>query len=76
VLKPYKRYSDVMSTGQVAAAARISQQLVIRLIDAGVLPGWRLPGSRDRRVLRSKLAEWMRENKLPEEFIKELTNAQ
>ena len=55
----------VFTTGEVATICKVSQQTVIRCFDSGKLKGFRVPGSRFRRIPREKLLEFMRENQIP-----------
>ena len=50
---------DVFSTGDVAKITRTSIHTVIRWIDGGLLKGWKVPGSKFRRVSRSDLRSFM-----------------
>lgn len=56
---------DVYTTGEVAEICRVSQQTVIRCFDAGRLGGFRVPGSRFRRITRAALIQFMRDNEIP-----------
>lgn len=49
------------TTGQVARLCNVASRTVCHWIDAGHLPGYRLPGGKDRRVGREALAAFMRE---------------
>lgn len=60
-----KAAKSVFTTGEVAAMCKISQQTVIRCFDSGRLQGFRVPGSRFRRIPRDALLRFMRENKIP-----------
>jgi excisionase family DNA binding protein len=53
---------DVFTTGEVAEVCQISQQTVIRCFDNGRIKGFRVPGSRFRRVPREALIQFMKEN--------------
>lgn len=55
----------VFTTGEVARVCNISQQTVIRCFDTGRLQGFRVPGSRFRRIPREQLLLFMRENGIP-----------
>lgn len=57
--------TDTLSSGQVAQILRCSQQSAIRAIDSGAIKGFRLPGSRFRRVMAKDLREYMAKNNLP-----------
>lgn len=52
----------VFTTGEVAEICGISQQTVIRCFDGGRLKGFRVPGSKFRRIPRESLIEFMKEN--------------
>jgi excisionase family DNA binding protein len=56
---------DLFTTGDVAEICRISQQTVIRCFDAGRIEGFRIPGSKFRRIPRQKLIKFMKENDVP-----------
>lgn len=53
------------STGDVERITGFSQSMIIRLIDEGILPGIRIPGSTHRRVLRNVLVNFCRDNGVP-----------
>ncbi len=56
---------SVYTTGEVAAICKVSQQTVIRCFDSGRLKGFRVPGSRFRRIPRDNLIAFMKENEIP-----------
>ena len=56
---------NVYTTGEVAGICKISQQTVIRCFDSGKLKGFRVPGSRFRRIPRESLVQFMKENAIP-----------
>lgn len=60
---------SVYTTGEVAAICKISQQTVIRCFDNGKLKGFRVPGSRFRRIPRDSLLQFMKENDIPLEHV-------
>ena len=55
----------VFTTGEVASICNISQQTVIRCFDSGRLRGFRVPGSKFRRIPRDALIQFMKENGIP-----------
>ncbi len=55
----------VFTTGEAAKVCKVSQQTIIRCFDAGRLNGFRVPGSRFRRIPREELLRFMRENDIP-----------
>jgi excisionase family DNA binding protein len=56
---------QVFTTGEAAEICKISQQTIIRCFDSGRLHGFRVPGSRFRRIPRDELIRFMRENNIP-----------
>lgn len=55
----------VFTTGEAAEICKISQQTIIRCFDNGRLKGFRVPGSRFRRIPRESLILFMKENGIP-----------
>jgi two-component system OmpR family response regulator len=56
---------DVYTTGEAADICKVSQQTIIRCFDAGRLGGFRVPGSRFRRIPRDALIKFMKDNAIP-----------
>jgi two-component system OmpR family response regulator len=56
---------QVFTTGEAAEICKVSQQTIIRCFDSGRLSGFRVPGSKFRRIPRSELLKFMRENDIP-----------
>jgi len=56
---------SVYTTGEVADICKVSQQTVIRCFDSGRLKGFRVPGSKFRRIPRASLLEFMKSNNIP-----------
>ncbi|MEM7578077.1 MAG: response regulator [Planctomycetota bacterium] len=56
---------QVFTTGEAAEVCKVSQQTIIRCFDAGRLNGFRVPGSRFRRIPREELIRFMRDNDIP-----------
>ena len=63
------RSKSVFTTGEVADICRISQQTVIRCFDSGKLHGFRVPGSKFRRIPREALLHFMRDHDIPLEVL-------
>jgi len=59
----------VFTTGEAAKICKVSQQTIIRCFDSGQLKGFRVPGSRFRRIPRERLFEFMRENGIPTDAL-------
>ena len=55
----------VFTTGEAAKICKVSQQTIIRCFDSGQLKGFRVPGSRFRRIPREQLVNFMRDNGIP-----------
>lgn len=55
----------VFTTGEAAEICKVSQQTIIRCFDAGRLQGFRVPGSRFRRIPREELIRFMQTNDIP-----------
>lgn len=60
-----KKVKEVYTTGEVADICKVSQQTVIRCFDSGRLKGFRVPGSRFRRIPRDALVTFMKANNIP-----------
>lgn len=56
---------DVLTTGQVAKLCSVAPRTVSKWFDSGQLRGYRIPGSRDRRIPLSQLISFMRANGMP-----------
>ncbi len=59
----------VFTTGEAAKICKVSQQTIIRCFDNGSLEGFRVPGSRFRRIPRDKLFAFMRDNGIPTDAL-------
>jgi len=59
----------VFTTGEAAKICKVSQQTIIRCFDSGQLKGFRVPGSRFRRIPRDLLYKFMRENGIPTDAL-------
>jgi excisionase family DNA binding protein len=59
----------VFTTGEAAKICKVSQQTIIRCFDSGQLKGFRVPGSRFRRIPRELLYSFMRENGIPTDAL-------
>ncbi len=59
----------VFTTGEAAKICKVSQQTIIRCFDSGQLKGFRVPGSRFRRIPRDALYRFMKENSIPTDAL-------
>ena len=56
---------DVLTTGQVAKICNVAPRTVSKWFDSGQLRGYRIPGSRDRRIPLDQLVRFMRVHGIP-----------
>lgn len=56
---------DLYTTGEAAEICKISQQTIIRCFDSGRVKGFRVPGSKFRRIPHQNLVHFMKENNIP-----------
>ena len=59
----------VFTTGEAAKICKVSQQTIIRCFDSGQLKGFRVPGSRFRRIPRDQLFAFMKANGIPTDAL-------
>jgi excisionase family DNA binding protein len=59
----------VFTTGEAADICKVSQQTIIRCFDSGRLKGFRVPGSRFRRIPRDALIAFMKDNNIPPDAL-------
>ncbi len=60
---------QVFTTGEAAEVCKVSQQTIIRCFDSGRLHGFRVPGSRFRRIPRAELLRFMKANDIPTDVL-------
>jgi excisionase family DNA binding protein len=56
---------EVLTTGEVASICHVAPRTVSKWFDTGKLRGYRIPGSRDRRIPRQQLEAFMRAHGIP-----------
>jgi len=56
---------ELYTTGEAAELCNLSQQTIIRCFDSGRLRGFRIPGSKFRKIPRDSLMKFMKENSIP-----------
>jgi len=59
------RNKDVLTTGEVARICKVAPRTVTKWFDSGQLHGYRIPGSKDRRIPITQLIRFMRQNNMP-----------
>ncbi len=63
------------TTGTIAKICDVAPRTVSKWIDKGLLPGYCIPGGRDRRVTKDALVGFLRKNRIYcKEIENELTN--
>jgi excisionase family DNA binding protein len=62
---------DVFTTGEAAEICKISRQSIIRSFDRGRIKGFKIPGSRFRRIPRNNLIEYMKTYGIPTDRLDE-----
>lgn len=60
---------DVLTTGEVAKICNVAPRTVSKWFDAGQLKGYRIPGSKDRRIPLGNLLQFMKEHNIPMDGI-------
>jgi len=56
---------EVLTTGEVARICHVAPRTVSKWFDTGKLRGYRIPGSRDRRIPVDRLIAFMRAHSMP-----------
>lgn len=56
---------EVLTTGEVAKICNVAPRTVSKWFDSGQLNGYRIPGSKDRRIPVSQLIRFMKDHKIP-----------
>jgi len=56
---------DVLTTGEVARICNVAPRTVSKWFDSGALRGYRIPGSKDRRIPLNQLIRFMKQHNMP-----------
>ncbi len=56
---------DVLTTGEVAKICNVAPRTVSKWFDSGTLKGYRIPGSKDRRIPLGELLKFMKVHGIP-----------
>lgn len=56
---------DVLTTGEVAKICNVASRTVSKWFDSGQLDGYRIPGSKDRRIPVASLLTFMKAHNIP-----------
>ncbi|MHC4903802.1 MAG: helix-turn-helix domain-containing protein, partial [Planctomycetota bacterium] len=62
-MNPFEK--DVLTTGEVAKICNVASRTVSKWFDSGQLRGYRIPGSKDRRIPVSSLIKFMKSHGIP-----------
>lgn len=60
---------DVLTTGQVAQLCSVAPRTVTKWFDSGQLGGYRIPGSKDRRIPVKELVRFMKAHDIPTDAL-------
>ena len=64
-----QKRKDVLTTGQVAQICNVAPRTVTKWFDSGQLKGYRIPGSRDRRIPTNELIRFMKAHHIPTDAL-------
>jgi excisionase family DNA binding protein len=59
------KVKDVLTTGEVAKICSVAPRTVSKWFDSGALHGYRIPGSKDRRIPLNQLIRFMKQHGMP-----------
>ena len=59
------RQRDILTTGEVAKICNVAPRTVSKWFDSGQLRGYRIPGSKDRRIPLNSLIRFMKAHNIP-----------
>lgn len=59
------RQKDILTTGEVAKICNVAPRTVSKWFDSGQLRGYRIPGSKDRRIPLNALIRFMKAHNIP-----------
>lgn len=62
---PMPRQKDILTTGEVAKICNVAPRTVSKWFDSGQLRGYRIPGSKDRRIPLNALIRFMKSHNIP-----------
>ena len=59
------KQKDILTTGEVAKICNVAPRTVSKWFDSGQLRGYRIPGSKDRRIPMASLIRFMKQHSIP-----------
>jgi len=60
---------NILTTGDVARICRVAPRTAQKWFDTGLIKGYRIPGSRDRRIPIAELKRFMEANDMPMDML-------
>ena len=64
-MSSHDKVKDVLTTGEVAKICNVAPRTVSKWFDSGALHGYRIPGSKDRRIPLNQLIRFMKQHGMP-----------
>lgn len=64
-----QKKKEILTTGEVARICNVAPRTVTKWFDSGQLHGYRIPGSRDRRIPVGELIRFMKAHNMPTETL-------
>jgi len=64
------KQKDILTTGEVAKICNVAPRTVSKWFDSGQLRGYRIPGSKDRRIPINALIMFMKQHHIPLDGLK------
>ena len=62
---------DILTTGEVATICKVAPRTVSKWFDSGELGGYRIPGSKDRRIPLAQLLTFMDKHGIPHDALED-----
>jgi excisionase family DNA binding protein len=69
---PTQPRKQIFTTGDVAKIMQVAPRTIGKWFDTGLLRGYRIPGSQDRRIPRDKLEAFLKEHMPPGQSLEEM----
>ncbi len=64
-MSDFQEQKEVLTTGEVAKICNVAARTVSKWFDKGDIEGYRIPGSKDRRIPKSSLIKFMKQHGIP-----------
>ncbi len=66
-----KKKKKILTTGDVAKVSNVSLRTAQKWFDTGLITGYLLPGSKNRRVSAKEFKQFLEENNMPMDLFNE-----